>query len=65
MIVISFRILLFIYLIIAVPTSLQYENPPSQDQDLAVTAVQLKCSTGCSYPQPTITWYYSEVYLNI
>ncbi|XP_060606435.1 uncharacterized protein LOC132758755 [Ruditapes philippinarum] len=46
--------------VITVPTSLQYENPPSQNQDLALNAVQLKCSTGCSYPQPSFTWYYSE-----
>ncbi|XP_060599960.1 hemicentin-1-like [Ruditapes philippinarum] len=46
--------------VITVPTSLQYENPPTQDQDLAQNAVQLKCSTGCSYPQATLTWYYSE-----
>jgi hypothetical protein len=46
----------------AVPTSLQYENPPTQNQDLALNAVQLKCSTGCSYPQPSFTWYYSEVW---
>ncbi|XP_060560760.1 uncharacterized protein LOC132720618 [Ruditapes philippinarum] len=46
--------------VITVPVSLQYENPPSQVQDLAQNAVQLKCSTGCSYPQPSLTWYYSE-----
>ncbi|XP_060602314.1 hemicentin-1-like [Ruditapes philippinarum] len=40
--------------------SLQYDNPPSQNQDLVQNAVTYKCSTRCAYPSPKFTWYYSK-----
>ncbi|XP_045209522.2 uncharacterized protein LOC123561312 isoform X1 [Mercenaria mercenaria] len=43
-----------------VPQLLQFDNPPSQDEDLVRNAVTLKCRTGCTYPQPSVTWFYNE-----
>ncbi|XP_060605440.1 uncharacterized protein LOC132757960, partial [Ruditapes philippinarum] len=40
--------------------SLQYDNPPSQNQDLVQTSVTFSCSTGCAYPAPNFIWYYNK-----
>ncbi|XP_060607416.1 hemicentin-1-like, partial [Ruditapes philippinarum] len=40
--------------------SLQYDNPPSQNQDLVQNAVTYKCSTRCAYPSPKFAWYYNK-----
>ncbi|XP_060600891.1 uncharacterized protein LOC132754295 isoform X1 [Ruditapes philippinarum] len=40
--------------------SIQYNNPPSQNQDLVQTSVTFSCSTGCAYPAPNFVWYYNK-----
>ncbi|XP_060600888.1 hemicentin-1-like [Ruditapes philippinarum] len=48
------------FFIPAITPSLQYDNPPSQNQDLVQTSVTFSCSTGCAYPAPNFVWYYNK-----
>ncbi|XP_060607414.1 hemicentin-1-like [Ruditapes philippinarum] len=47
-------------IVYTITPSLQYDNQPSQNQDLVQNSVLFSCRTGCAFPSPNFTWYYNE-----